>query len=266
MSQPPTEATELQHTDIVGPSDGRPIVFVHGAMFTRAMWAPQRDALADEFRVIVPDLPGHGGRSSEPFDFERSLTILETLLEKETDGKAVLVGLSLGGYLVTEYASRHPEQVDGLVVIGASANPVRGMNLLTRLTGGVARLVTRSDRLEGLIERLGYRWVKNRDLSPATKAEIIDAGLYPRSFGTPGPALAGRNFRAMLASYPGPTLLINGENDAIMRRGASDHAEAGIDVTTVVVSGVGHVCTLHAPEAVTDVIREFVSELDDSGS
>ncbi len=263
MSQPPTETEpEFQHIDIVGPPDGQPIIFVHGAMFTRAMWAPQRDALADEFRVIVPDLPGHGGRSSEPFDFDRSLALLDSIVEKEANGNAILVGLSLGGYLVTEYASRHPDAVDGLVVVGASANPVRGMNLLTRFTGGIARLLTRSDRLEALIERLGKRWVKKRDLSPAAKAEIIDAGIYPRGFGTPGPALAGRDFRAMLATYPGPTLLINGEHDKIMRRGEGKHAKAGADVRTAMITDVGHICNLHKPDAFTEVVREFARTLE----
>ena len=257
MGQPHPE-TELRGVDVVGPPDGQPIVFVHGAMFTRAMWAPQREALADEYRVVAPDLPGHGDRQAETFDLEPAMDVLEDAVET-AGGHAVLVGLSLGGYLVTEYASRHPDQVDGLVVVGASANPVRTMNLVTRAVGATARLATRSDTLEGVIRRLGERWVRNRDLPPAIEAEIIDAGLYPREFGTPGPDLAGTNFRRNLTDYPGPTLVVNGERDKIMRLGETEHAAAAEgDADVVVLEDVGHVCNLHRPEDFTMLMRRFL--------
>lgn len=263
MGQRSSPAT-VHGVDVAGPPDAQPIVFVHGAMFTRKMWAPQRDALAEEFRVIVPDLPGHGDRAQGPFDFESAMALLEEVVETEAGGHAVLVGLSLGGYLVTEFAGRHPEAVDGLVVVGSSANPIRGMNLLTRLTGGLARLATRSDRIERAVRRLGERWVRNRGLSADHEAEILESGIYPREFGTPGPDLAGHDFRARLEAYPGPVLVINGEHDRLMRRGERAHADAGGGAEVVVLEGVGHICNLHRPEAFTDVIRRFVREVDES--
>ena len=251
--------TELRGVDVAGPPDGQPIVFVHGAMFTRSMWAPQREALADEYRVVAPDLPGHGDRREESFDLEPAMDVLEGVVDSAAGGHAVLVGLSLGGYLVAEYASRHPDQVDGLVVVGASANPVRTMNLVTRAVGGIARVATQSDVLEGVVRRLGERWVRNRDLPPAMEAEIIDAGIYPAEFGTPGPDLAGTNFRRKLTDYPGPTLIVNGERDKIMRLGETEHAmAAGGDADVVVLKDVGHVCNLHRPDDFTMLLRRFL--------
>ncbi|MFC6716595.1 alpha/beta fold hydrolase [Natrialbaceae archaeon GCM10025810] len=258
--------TDIRGLDVAGSPDAQPIVFVHGAMFTRKMWAPQREALSDEFRVVAPDLPGHGARSDTEFDLEPAVRLLEEVFEAETDGHAILVGLSLGGYVATEFASRHPEMVDGLVVVGSSANPVRGMNLLTRLTGATARLATRSDLIERGVQRLGERWVRNRDLPPEIEAEIIESGIYPREFGTPGPDLAGRNFRDRFASYPGPTLIVNGEHDKLMRRGEGDHAAAGHDTRIVVIAGVGHICNLHRPETFTDVIRRFARRVEEESA
>ncbi|APW97719.1 alpha/beta hydrolase [Halobiforma lacisalsi AJ5] len=247
--------------DVAGPPEAQSIVLAHGAMFTRKMWGPQRDALAEEFRVVAPDLPGHGDRSGESFDLERGIAVLDDAIESYAGGSAVLVGLSLGGYLVTEYASRYPAKVDGLVVVGSSANPVRGLNLATRLTGAVVRLATRSDLVERAAQRLGKRWVRNRDLSPEHEREILESGIFPREFGTPGPDIAGRNARAKLESYPGPVLVVNGERDALMRRGEREHAAAsGGDV--VVLRDAGHICNLHRPEAFTDVVRRFVRDLD----
>ncbi|WP_290818715.1 alpha/beta fold hydrolase [Halovivax sp.] len=261
---PSTAETEIRGLDVAGPEDGRPIVFVHGAMFTRKMWAPQRDALADEFRVIAPDLPGHGERAGESFDLEPAIDLLDEVVDSAAGGRAVLVGLSLGGYVIAEYANRFPEKVDGLVVVGSSANPVRGMNLLTRITGGLARLATRSDLVERGVRRAGERWVRNRDLSGETEAEIIESGIYPREFGTPGPDLAGRNFRAALASFAGPALIVNGERDLMMRGGEDEHASVG-GADVEIIEGVGHICNLHRPERFTEVVREFVRGLDDDG-
>lgn len=254
-------ATLTEGADVAGPPDARSIVFVHGAMFTRKMWAPQRDALSEEFRVVAPDLPGHGARGDKAFDLEAAIAVLDETVETLAGGRAVLVGLSLGGYVITEYASRHPGKVDGLVIADSSANPVRGMNLLTRLTGGIVRLATRSDRLEAGIARLGERWVRHRELAPDHEAEIVESGIYPREFGRAGPYLAGRDFRAELDSYPGPVLLVNGGRDAVMRTGERDHAAAG-NADVIVLEGAGHVANLHRPEAFTDAVRQFVRRVD----
>lgn len=252
-----TEEVDRSSIDVAGPEDAQPIVFVHGAMFTRKMWVPQLDALSDEYRVIALDLPGHGAHTDETFRMEPALDLLDEVVESAAGGHAILVGLSLGGYVSTAYAGRHPKKVDGLVIAGSSANPVGRTEFATRVVGGASRLATRSDLIERGVQRAGKGWVRKRDLSEETKEEIIDSGIYPRQFGEAGPDLAGTDFRSALASYPGPTLVINGERDVVMRRGEEDHAAAGQDSYTAVIDGVGHISNLHRPEAFTDAIRQF---------
>ena len=246
--------------DITGPDDGQAIVFVHGAMFTRKMWLPQVRGLADDYRVVAPDLPGHGVRADETFRMGPAIDLLEDVIDTHTDGTAVLVGLSLGGYVATEYAYRRPGDVDGLVLTGASANPVGGMETVTRAVGGVSRLATKPDAGKRVVERFGQRWVNNRDLPEDVKREIIDAGIYPKQFGDAGPDVAGVDFRAKLSTYPGPTLILNGENDKIMRRGERDHAAAATDGRIEVLADVGHICNLHRAETYTSRVRNFVRQ------
>lgn len=265
MSQVDRE-TEIEGVDVAGPSDAQPIVFVHGAMFTGKMWAPQRDALSDEFRVIAPDLPGHGVRSDGTFRLEPALDLLDEVVERQADGHAILVGLSLGGYVSTEYASRHPEKVDGLVLVGSSANPAGGMGLVTRAVGTASRLATRSDRVEQAVQRAGEKWVRNRDLSPEVQEEIIDAGIYPRQFGEAGPDLRWEDFRAALGTYPGPTLVLYGSRDLVMRKGGEDHAAAANDSYLASMDGVGHIANLHRPDDFTDAMRRFATEIVGSRS
>lgn len=246
--------------DVVGPSDARSIVFVHGAMFTRKMWTPQRRALSRAFQVIVPDLPGHGTRADDQFRFDPAVELLDEVVETLADGSAVVVGLSLGGYVSTEYARRHPEKVEGLVISGSSANPVGTMELATRAVGGAARLATRNGLVVRGTKRLAARWVRKRDLPWNVKEEIIDAGFYPEQFGIAGPCLAGRDFRSAFGAYSGPSLVLNGETDLVMRRGERDHAAAAQNARIEVIDGVGHVCNLHRPSAYTAAVRDFTQQ------
>ncbi|WP_265108480.1 alpha/beta fold hydrolase [Halosolutus halophilus] len=244
--------------DVAGPRDAQSIVFVHGAMFTRTMWLPQQRALADGYHVVAPDLPGHGVFGDEPFRMGAAIERLRRVIDAETDGSAVLVGLSLGGYAATEYAHRYPGDVDGLVLSGSSANPVRGLELLTRATGGIARLLTKPDVGKRAVERLATRWVRNRDLPPDIETAIVESGFYPKQFGEAGPEIAGRDFRDALSTYPGSTLILNGENDTLMRRGEQAHAAAAQDGRIEVLSDVGHICNLHRPETYSSRVRNFV--------
>ncbi|ELY67496.1 alpha/beta fold hydrolase [Natrinema versiforme] len=254
------EGDGVEGVDVAGPSNAQSIVFVHGAMFTRKMWLPQQRELSEEYHIVAPDLPGHGTRAGKPFRMAPAIDVLEDVFEAHVDGSAVLVGLSLGGYAATEYAYRNPGDVDALVLSGSSVNPVNTMALGTRLTGGVTRLLTKPDLGKRAGEKLAARWVRNRNLPPDIEREIIDSGFYPKQFGDAGPDIAGVDFRAKLSSYPGSTLILNGENDKLMRRGEQAHAGAARDGRVEVLAGAGHICNLHRPATYTDRVRRFVRQ------
>jgi pimeloyl-ACP methyl ester carboxylesterase len=245
---------------VSGDPDGRPIVFVHGVTLTGSMWLPQVNRLPDEYRLITFDLPGHGEREGETFQFERAVDLLDRVVESAADGSAVVVGLSLGGYLATSYASRYPEKVDTLVVSGSSANPTGLLGVLTRVVSAVSRLAT-----ESALARKGYaglwkRLIRKLDLAPDEKRQIIDSGFYPRRFGEAGRDLAGRDFRAEFGAYPGPALILNGEADLLSRRGEDAHAAAAPDARVEVVDDAGHTANLHQPAAYTRSVEQFYRE------
>ena len=257
---PPDDSGLEGAVDVDGPSNAQAIVFVHGAAMTRKMWLPQRRELAGEYRVVAPDLPGHGSRARERFRMDPAIRQVRETIATYTDGSAILVGLSLGGYVATAYAARYPDDVDGLVLSGSSVNPVRGMGVLTRATGALTRLLMKPDVGKRAGERFATRWVRERDLPPDVEREIIDAGFYPKQFGDAGPDVAGRDFRSELSTYPGPTLILNGENDKLMRRGEQAHAAAAQDARVEVLADAGHICNLHRPGTYTDRVRVFARQ------
>lgn len=251
-------ATDLPGVDVAGPPDRQPIVFVHGVMFTRKQWVPQRADLADEFRYVAMDLPGHGERADGDFRLGAAIDRLDEVIEQVAGGHAPLVGLSLGGYVATEYARRYPEKVDVLIVSGSSANLVGLMDVLTRVVSRISNRATDSDLVVRAVNWLHTRFVEALDLEVKEKREIIDEGFFPKQFGVAGFELAGRDFREAFATYPGPALVLNGKWDLVNRLGEKKHADAVSDVTVAVIPKAGHNCSLERPETYAGAVRRFV--------
>ena len=258
--------SESEHVDVAGPEDAPAVVFVHGTVFNRTMWAPQREALAGEFRVLVPDLPGHGARTDDPFRIETAVETLTRVIDDLADGSAHVVGLSLGGYAATALARRHPERVDDLVLSGSSANPVGHLGTASDILGRVTLRAAESGLVERATDWLAERYVRSRDLDPETVAEIIGAGFDLRPFGEAGVEIAGVDFRAALASFPGPVLVLNGQWDLLMRLGEHAHADAHGDARVRTVDGAGHVANLDRPGAYASAIGGFLTSTVDASA
>ena len=241
---------------VVGPTTAPAIVFVHGTRLTRAAWSPQLDALGGEFRAIAVDLPGHGARAAERFTLESAADILAaTIREQAAGGRAVVVGLSLGGYVAMALAAREPERVRGLVLAGATAEPV-GLRSLT-----YRALALALDRLDGpALVRLNAWFFRAR--YPASIAEpIVAGGFWSKGGACALRALFGQRFAPRLAAYPGPTLILNGEWDLLFRLSAGSFAAAARDARTVRLSGAIHLSNLDRPAAFSDAVRRFARSL-----
>jgi 3-oxoadipate enol-lactonase len=102
--------------------DGPAVVLVHGALCSSEDWRPQTRRLDDRFRVISPDLRGHG-RSIAPYEsctIEQFAADLNELVAALGAAPAVFVGHSLGARVVIEAAATCPREVSGLVLVDGS--------------------------------------------------------------------------------------------------------------------------------------------------
>ncbi len=100
--------------------DRLPVLLTHGYSATSEMWRPNLEALGARRRMITWDIRGHG-RSDSPEDQslytpELSVDDMEAILEATGTQKAVVGGLSLGGYLSLAFHLRHPERVAALML------------------------------------------------------------------------------------------------------------------------------------------------------
>lgn len=111
-----------------GDPKGPAVVLLHAFPMSGAMWEPQITALRG-CRVLIPDLRGFGGTPLvAPWLIEHAAAdVLESF-----EGKAVFVGLSMGGYVALQVASSAPERVAGLVLCDTRAEPDANENKLKR--------------------------------------------------------------------------------------------------------------------------------------
>jgi pimeloyl-ACP methyl ester carboxylesterase len=243
-------------TLVAGPLAAPSIVFVHGTRLTASAWAAQQAALSGEFRTIAMDLPGHGSRAAERFTLDGAADALSaTIRDEATGGRAVVVGLSLGGYVAMALAAREPERIRGLVLSGATAEPV-GLRTLPFLA--LARVMDGID--DARLDRFNA-WFFRRVYPAAIAEPIVAGGFWSHGGATALRALAGERFVPRLAAYPGPTLILNGELDLPFRLSAPAFAAAARDVRRVRLPGATHLANLDRPDAFSEAVRRFSRSL-----
>jgi len=256
--------TEIEHAvAATGPAGAPALILLHGTRRTRAMWHHQLAGLADAFRVVAVDLPGHGALADVPFRLADASALIGSVIDGFGGGRAIVVGQSLGGYVGMDLASRRPDQVAGLVLADATAEP-RAIarrapgTVGTYLLGAAAgRLRTRGNGSRGEIVDPG-----DPDESGAADSEPPATNGWLFKGGTRALLAALREvFIPRLAAYPGPTLLINGEDDHLFRRGEQAFLAAAVDGRLEVIPGCGHLVNEDQPAAFNAAVRRFATEV-----
>ena len=245
--------------------EGAPILFIHGFPFDRTMWRHQLAGLS-RWKRIALDLRG-AGASSAPVDgysvaryADDTVQVLDTL-ELE---RAVVCGLSLGGYILFELLRRHPGRVRAAVFCNTKAAADSGEARRGR------------DEMAALAEREGAAAVAERLLpqllAPATFAAQPDVVAHVREMitRTPVPGLVGalRALRDRPDSTPTlgtigvPVLVVAGEEDKIAPAGGMRAmAQAIPGAQFAVIPAAGHLAPLEQPLATSRTLADFLDGL-----
>lgn len=180
---------------------------------------------------------------------------LAELIDREAGGRAVAVGLSLGGYVLAELAGAHPERLAGLVLSGCSWVPKGPFTLPFRAYGWLTQVLGR-----GFLTWL--QGAQTRVLCPAATARSInEAGFSVRIMPEVMRELAGRDVCASLSRYPGPVLVLNGKWDFPFRLDERALMAAAPQARLEVIRGAGHLSNLHRPAAFNEAVRRFASSV-----
>lgn len=218
----------------------RTILFVHGYAGCAETWEYQINHFAKEFRVVVPDLRGHG-QSDAPYTrytMDEMVADLHAIVEElHLPDKFILVGHSFGGAMCVEYANAHPERLEKLVLIATAGEyPLpKAVNLLSKVPTAFFRPLWR------------YR--------PRWNAEVhVMKRLMLNN-------MVNWQGWSLMRNITTPTLVITGERDNYFPRYVFD--DVGKMVANAEIYDVGsakHKVQLERHEAVNRAIERFASE------
>ena len=242
-----------------GQNNPETILFLHGSSLAGWMWDEQVAAV-NEYHCIVPDLPEHGkSQEIEPFSIESAAEMMVDLIKTRAhDGKAHLVGISLGAQLIVQILSTAPEVVDRAFISGT-------------LVHGVPAAETFLKLLDYLLNT--YLPIKNDNLS---------IGSYIRSYNIPKNLVrkfkestyiiqsesAERIIRENIL-FKIPVGLENADVPVLVMVGEKDHRivkESAKNLINILPNSkgatalkVGHMWNMENPELFNKVLRTFLN-------
>jgi len=244
---------------------GAPVVLMHAFPANRSQWSPQLPALSSVCRCLAPDFRGFGESDArEPYSVDRYADDIAQLLDTLSLERAVIGGVSLGGYVTFAFWRRHPSRVRALILADtrARADTERDMAKRRELialahASGPAAIADRM--IEGLIGRTTRRRQPelvlsvHRMLASATVDGIVgalDAMMHrPDATGD-------------LATIAVPTLIIVGDEDVATPIRDAEIMHAGIPRSRLaIIPGAGHLSNVERPAAFNALVSEFLSTL-----
>jgi 3-oxoadipate enol-lactonase len=254
----------LSYDDV---GEGRiPIIFLHGFPFDKSMWKEQCEFLKTTYRLIACDIRGFGKSTDENTPLNMSLFAddLVQFMDKLEIDKAIICGLSMGGFITLNAAKRYPERFEALILCDtqciADTPEVKEKRIeaiaeiekngVTNFNEGFLKSVFHEDSLQNkkeLVESL-------RSVVFANSQHIITQGLL---------ALASRTETcSILNKIRIPTLIICGREDKVTPLKQSEFLKEHIEYSIIqVIDKAGHVSNLEQPREFNEYVNEFLMNL-----
>jgi pimeloyl-ACP methyl ester carboxylesterase len=241
-----------------------PVVLAHGLLMDSEMFAPQIEARNNGCRIITWDARCHGETetTNDPFSYWDLADDLKGLLDHLGIQRAVIGGMSQGGFVALRFALKYPERVSGLILMDTQAGAEDPDKVATyEVMLDVWRTEGLNDQLAETIAAiiLGNQW-------PGSAAWIAKWRQWPRSLLRPAfQALVGReDIHDRLGEIKAPALVIHGTADAAIDIERAQRLCSGLANCRelVAIDGGGHACSLTHPKLVNLALQQFLDELD----
>ncbi len=246
---------------------GRPLVLLHGWAMSASVFSELASMLADDFRLLIPDLPGHGASSpAARNDLESITSRLNCWLEATESAPVVLGGWSLGGMLALEMARQNPQSVDRLLLFGTTPRFTSGDGWAFGLPEAQVRVLSRNlaRRFETTLADFFNLAFAGEDISRERLRAIRNFAVKrspPHDRVAAMELLSGfceENQLDILSHINQPTLVVHGELDQITPLAAGRYLAARLPHGEILeLPGVGHGSFLSRPQEVVDSLLEF---------
>lgn len=242
--------------------NGFPVLFTHGFAGTTWMWHPQTPVLSQNYKLILWDAPGHGKSQSPPLTHQYSADILVDdicqLLQLLNVEKAVVGGLSMGGYLSLRFYLRHPDMVAALILM----NTGPGYRNLANMT----EWNQEQERRARLLETRGVEAFAD---DPATVAlntytpRHLMLRQNPVGLAHMARQVVGQHDTLVIAALGDikvPTLIVVGDRDTPFLKSSEYMAKAIAGAEYVVIPNAGHASNIDNAGAFNKAVLGFLSK------
>jgi pimeloyl-ACP methyl ester carboxylesterase len=255
-----------------GPREAPVVMLIHAHFDSLLMWDPWVEALKDKYRVVRFDFTSHGLTGVDPsgdYSLKRTVDLVEMFANNLGLTKFSMAGTSMGGTISIHYATRHPDQVEKLILLspGALNTRIRGRDTPPPLPPGIdlLQIITPKMMFEGLLkngfgddskvtDQLITQWWELMRLEGQRKAEITRNRQY----------ISG-DVDAKIRTLIQPTLIMWGEANPVVPvdqgRQLVDLMTAAKSVKFIAYPGVGHMAVHEAPELTSKDARAFFDEV-----
>jgi pimeloyl-ACP methyl ester carboxylesterase len=238
------------------------LLLVHGYPFDHTLWDKVRPLLNSKVQVIAPDLRGFNGQptGNEEPALEVMADDLAALVKNAGSQRAVVAGMSMGGYIALAFAERHPAMLAGLALVSSqAAADTEEARASRRATIEKVRANGPGVAAEATVPKLFAPKNSGREelkRIPETSAER--AGIAGITWALE--AMARRSDRtAILQSLAVPVSIIHGLHDAFIPvERARALAQTTREAEFVQVDGAGHATPLEAPERVAQALDHLI--------
>ena len=233
-------------------ASGLPLLLSHGFGATAGMWDTNIDALSVDRPVIVWNQRGHGSSDSpeDPGCYSQDISVedIAAILDAAGVERAVLCGMSLGGYLSLAFHLAYPQRVAALVLVD---------------TGPGYRNDAARDKWNAWVERVAQRLEAGEPPNPSP--EVAQA-VHEHPEGLPRAArgaMAQKDARVIesLDSIDVPTLVVVGAQDTNFHAGADYMHRHIADARKLVIDDAGHAPNIDQPATFNTAVREFLEQV-----
>jgi len=239
------------------------LILIHGATLNGRMWDPVRRYLDPRYRVLTPDLPGHGSRRGEKYTLPGAIETVVAAARSVAPAPVVVCGDSLGGYTTLAAASALPQdQLIGLIPCGSSFNFVGPVVWPYLIKGAIFSAIAAIYGEQRFVEKIMPKTLtKKIGLSEQEARAMIDAGMSIKVFPQSVRALRNVDFRAKLAAITQPVLIVNGSKDKPNIREEPSFMAVARNASSYRFEDCEHGVTLWRYREFAELVNGFVARL-----
>lgn len=245
--------------------EGDCLVLIHGAGDNLAMWYGQVPVFSRQYRVLTPDVRGHGETEcpETPVDMPLLASDLRELLRALSIESAFVLGYSMGGRIGLQLALDEPSMVKALIMansgIGMNTPPPEAVERRQSLMAALARgdLETVSEQMTTSSFSPG---LKERDPELFERYKQIKLANDARSFGRVWGSMASAQ-PPELSKLSCPVLIVAGEQDAFMPLESLRAMHAALRSSRLEILPTGHAAALEAPDEFNRIVLDFLANV-----